>query len=230
MANNDKLDTLIKMSGDVLVKKNLELFENTDTSNVVRPKSLDRRVKRTIARENRKKEYGEFYRYAKVLVASLIVVFTVSFAAVTNVDAGIRELWDAIVNFYNDFISVMFEEQTKAPETLEEKREPTLIPDEWEKRVLNDTLNSYGIRYFDDGEKVLTYFQSVINIHKQMGDNEHTDFSNVTIGEYKGVIFEYVDKNYISLKWSDKEYCYFFTCDLRKITKEQLIEIAKSVE
>ena len=218
------------MSGDVLVKKNLELFENTDTSNVVRPKSLDRRVKRTIARENRKKEYREFYRYAKVLVASLIVVFTVSFAAVTNVDAGIRELWDAIVNFYNDFISVMFEEQTKAPETLEEKREPTLIPFEWEMQVVNYNSYSYSIRYLNDGEIVLTYFQSVINTHKQMGDNEHTDFSNVTIGEYKGVIFEYVDKNYISLKWSDKEYCYFFTCDLRKITKEQLIEIAKSVK
>ena len=54
MNKNDKIDALILLSGNALVRKNLELFKNTDTSDVVRPKSLDRKVQRSINKENRR--------------------------------------------------------------------------------------------------------------------------------------------------------------------------------
>ncbi|MBQ9939994.1 MAG: hypothetical protein IJO74_00430 [Clostridia bacterium] len=56
MIKNDKLDALIMLSGDVLVTKNTEQFKEVNTSEVQCPKSLDRKVRKTINRENRKKQ------------------------------------------------------------------------------------------------------------------------------------------------------------------------------
>ena len=99
MLKNDKLDALIIMSGDVLIKKNYELYQNTDVSGVIKPKSLDRRVMRNINRENRKKEYGNLYKYLRRCAVLILVVCTVSFAVMMSVEAVRRDVYKRQVSF-----------------------------------------------------------------------------------------------------------------------------------
>lgn len=229
MVKNDKLDALIMLSGDVLIQRNVELFKSRDTSGVVRPKSLDRRVQRTIDKEHRIKEYGYLLKPVKAFVAAILIICTVSFAAVMSVDAVRESIWQAIVNLYNDFFEVVFVGEADVPEVLEEKREPKLVPAEWRKEVVKDNMFSYSVRYYSGETIVLNYLQSVITNDEQMGDNEKTSVCKIAVGKYEGIVFEYIDKKYTGVKWCDNEYSYYFTADSEKITLEQLIQLATSV-
>lgn len=108
MLKNDKLDALIIMSGDVLIKKNYELYQNTDVSGVIKPEYLDRRVMRNINRENRKKEYGNLYKYLRRCAVLILVVCTVSFAVMMSVEAVRSAVWNAIIEFFDDYLSISY--------------------------------------------------------------------------------------------------------------------------
>ena len=108
MIKNDKIDALIILSGNALVVKNLELFKNTDTSDVVRPKSLDRRVQRNINKEHRRKEYGSFYVFAKRCAAAVLIVCTVSFAIAMSIPPVRAAFFNAIVKFFEEYLTIAY--------------------------------------------------------------------------------------------------------------------------
>ena len=106
MIRKDRLDVLILLSGDTLVRENVELFRNTDTSATPCPRSLDRRIKRLIDREERAREYGSVLHTAKQCAAVFFAV-VVFFAAV--VFFAVVDFLAAVVFFAAvDFLVVVF--------------------------------------------------------------------------------------------------------------------------
>ena len=163
MLKNDKLDALIIMSGDVLIKKNYELYQNTDVSGVIKPKSLDRRVMRNINRENRKKEYGNLYKYFGRCAVLILVVCTVSFAVMMSVEAVRSAVWNAIIEFFDDYLSISYVMDSEVPDKIEQKSELEIGRPEWEKQVVADNNSMYVVVYRENGEKIITYMQRVID-------------------------------------------------------------------
>jgi len=220
MNKNDKIDALILLSGNALVRKNLELFKNTDTSDVVRPKSLDRKVQRSINKENRRKEYGSFYVFAKRCAAAVLIVCTVSFAIAMSIPPVRAAFFDSIVKFFEEYLTVAYVREGTAPEVIEEVRDIKPFNEDWEQDIVLNSNNIYTACYYEKGMLVISFQQSVIKKNKVKIDNEDIILEEVKIGEYSASLaFKLEDRTY-SLSWSDDVYEYLLETFIPEISKE----------
>ena len=226
---NDKLDALIMLSAHVLAEKNAEEFLSTDTSDVVVPKYLDRRIKRMINRERRKQEYGKLYTALRNVAAGFLIACTITLAFMMSVEAVRTALWETIVQWFDDYISIMHVTEDEVPTTIEKKMEPTAYPTEWEREVVGDTAAIYGIRYMKDGDKVATYHQSLLNKDNIWIDNDSILFTEVMIGSYKGLLVQYTDRDKYIIEWSDGAYSFSLSSWSTKVTIDELLSLARSV-
>ena len=145
MIKNDKIDALIILSGNALVVKNLELFKNTDTSDVVRPKSLDRRVQRNINKEHRRKEYGSFYVFAKRCAAAVLIVCTVSFAIAMSIPPVRAAFFNAIVKFFEEYLTIAYISEGTAPEIIEENGKHNLTFKDYKRHLSCSVIDSHKV-------------------------------------------------------------------------------------
>jgi hypothetical protein len=229
MIKNDKIDALIILSGNALVVKNLELFKNTDTSDVVRPKSLDRRVQRNINKEHRRKEYGSFYVFAKRCAAAVLIVCTVSFAIAMSIPPVRAAFFNAIVKFFEEYLTIAYISEAPAPEIIEEVRDIKPLDEDWEKDVMLNSNYMYVACYYENGQKVLTHTQIILAKGEMWIDNEHTVLEEVKVGEYSAMLVSHLDKQTFSLSWSDGVYEYLLETFTPEISKEELIVLAETV-
>lgn len=229
MIKNDKIDALIMLSGNALVVKNLELFKNTDTSDVVRPKSLDRRVQRNINKEHRRKEYGSFYVFAKRCAAAVLIVCTVSFAIAMSIPPVRAAFFNAIVKFFEEYLSITYVSEAPVPEVIEEVRNIKPLEEDWEKKVVSHSDRMYYVCYYQKETKALSYIQNTIKKSAPWIDNKSTVLEEVKVGEYSAMLVSHLDKQTFSLSWSDGVYKYLLSSHTPEISKEELIALAETV-
>ena len=229
MVKNDKLDMLIMMSSEVLAERNLELFESTDTTGVSCSKALDRRVRRNINKEYRRKEYGSLYKYAKAVIAAILIICTVSFAAIMSVEAVRNTLWKAILEFFDDYLAVTYVSDY-APMEIDRITEVNPSMEEWDKEVLLESDSMYFAVYRKNGVKMLSYTKEIMNGSEIWLDNENTSVKEVKVGNYDGLLFTRHNETAKILSWSDGKYLYLLEAESPDITNENLIEWAQNME
>lgn len=227
---NDKLDALIMLSAHVLAEKNAEEYLSTDTSDVVVPKSLDRRIKRMINRERRKQEYGKLYTALRNVAAGFLIACTVTLAFMMSVEAVRTALWETIVQWFDDYISIMHVTEDEVPTTIEKKMEPTAYPAEWEREVIADKEKLISIRYKKDGDVIMTYHQGLLIKDNNWIDNDSMLVTEVMIGSYKGLLIQYTDRNQYSIEWSDGSYSFSLATQSAIVTIDEMLSIARSVD
>lgn len=225
----DNLDALILLSAHVLAEQNEQAFLSVDTSDVVRPKSLDRKVSRMIKREQQRRDYGSFFVTAKRVVAAFLIICTVSFAMAMSVDAMRAAIWKIIVEWYDEYIAVIYETDNDIPEVIEIKHEPTDIPQGWTKQVVLDSPSMYVICYSIDDEQVMIYQQYAIG-GSNWNDNENSSAENVMVRDFEGALLRLLDEGTYILEWSDGEYAYTLSTSQPDIESEWLVAIAESVK
>jgi hypothetical protein len=103
----------------------VELYQNGSLSLVKRPRSLDTKVQRSINRERRSWEFGTFFQYGRRIAAAVLIACLLSFAAVMSVEAVRTTLWDTIVRFFDEFLSISYVTETQPPKQLEAIKEPS---------------------------------------------------------------------------------------------------------
>lgn len=227
---NDKLDAMIVLSAHVLAEKNEADWMTEDTANVEIPHSVDRKIRRMIRKERRKIEYGAWYQIAKRVAMVFLVVCTVAFASAISVSAVREALWSAIVQFYEEYISVGYVADTEPPACIEVKKEPSAIPDDWTREILLDSQSMYYIQYtFDDGEAV-SFRQKTLDGSETWIDNENSTIEIITIQGYEGNLITLPDKGLAYLVWSDGCYSYTIEYDNAKIDRDLVIAIAESLQ
>ena len=69
---NDRLDAMILLSAHVLAEKNEADLMSVDTSEVNIPAKVERRIRRMIGKERRRREYGVVYKAAKQAAAIIL--------------------------------------------------------------------------------------------------------------------------------------------------------------
>lgn len=229
MVKNDKIDALIMLSGNVLIQNNIEFYKSIDTSNTSRPKSLDRRVYRNINKENRKKEFGTFYKYAKRFVAAIIIVCTLSFAIVMAVEPLREALWSVIVEFFDDYMTITYVTQTQPPTAIEDIKNINPRRKDWEKQVVMQSETMYCVVYIENGAKVLSFSQMVFDKNESWLDNENNIVEDAKVGKNRALLAFRTEQQLYSLSWSDGVYSYTLDAYSAEISKEELIAIAKTI-
>ena len=228
MLKNDKLDALILLSGSVLLSKNVELYQNGSLSLVKRPRSLDTKVQRSINRERRSREFGTFFQYGRRIAAAVLIACSLSFAAVMSVEAVRTTLWDTIVRFFDEYLSVSYVTETQPPKQLEDIKEPSFSDKGWEKQVVLETVSMRSVIYRKNGTKILTYTQEILD-GEAWFDNEDTEIENIAISDRPAMLMFRKNQKTYSLSWSDGAYAYTLDAHVPELTKEDLIHMAETI-
>ena len=202
----DKLDALILLAGDVLVEKNLntDLLDGAPVVN--RPKSLDRKIARMIQHE-RRKPYNEVFVILKQTAAVFPVVCTLILAMPMSVEAIREAFWNAVVEWFDKYISVVYECKADPPDVIEEYKEPQLVPVGAERVVKVKTDYSYIIEYKSSDDLILSYKQSLLNSQAHYYDQNFSGITEILINNRRGYLIDYYDNRYC-LCWSDTYYLY----------------------
>ena len=229
MVKNDKLDALIMLSGDILVKKNVDFYNSFDTSSVVRPKTLDRKVQRNINKERRNQEYGTLFKYGRRFVAAMLIVCTISFVAIMSVDAIRTAIWNVIVDFFDEYLTVSYVTETLPPKEIEEKKLFYENP-EWEKQVVLDSKSMRCIVYRKNGSRMITYTQGILDDKEAWYDNENTIVESIKIKNLVGVLMFRVNQQTYTLSWSDGVYEFSLEAHSPEITRDELMLMAQTIE
>ena len=112
---NDRLDCLIRLALLDCGKKDVEMFESIDDSDVFISPRLHRRVKRLIrikAHESRRKKTKLII--SRVAVAALLVM-SITLGVLLSVSATRDAIFKAIIEWYENYFTVQY--QTPSQET-----------------------------------------------------------------------------------------------------------------
>lgn len=227
----DTLDALIMLSGDVLINKDVAYLNSIDTSDIKISPRFSRKTHRMIRRKCRQKEYGQFIIVTKRIAAAVLIVCSILFASTMSIEAVRNEFWNTIVEWFDKYITISYQVEKIAPTIIVTKKEPTYLPEGYEKAVKADAPTSYIIQYQQNEERRLTYQQKPLTQNEIWIDNKNCSISEVKVNNFNAILAAYADGNEIyTLLWNDEEYSYTIFSYDKSITVEILISIAESVK
>ena len=151
-------------------------------------------------------------------------------------------IFGAIIEWYDDYISVRFETETENKDNMdteaeeknteeswqavEKARKPTEIPEGVEEVVLINNKISVLIDYYLNGTWYATYRQTVYDDSRDYVDNDGIVIQHTNIHGLDAVVIESISKNEISIVWNDGVNAY---CVISQGTLEELLILAQSV-
>lgn len=226
---NDNLDALILLSAQVLEESNLSRFAAADTTDTVRPASLDRKVRRLIRQEQRARRTAARWTPVKRVVAAILIFCTVAFAAAMSIEAVRGAVWQAIIRWYDTHIAVSFEDADAVPKTIRTKREPTDVPSDWVREVRVDSQILYRIVYRKEGKKMLSYKQQPLE-NQAWANKADSTTKEIFVGDRTATLVTSKDTGHYTLYWSDGAYQYTLQSISNDITLALMVQIAAFVK
>ncbi len=229
--NFDKLDALIMLAGDVLIEKDVAYARSLDTTGSIISKRVDRKIKQNIRMAFKSHEYWRGWIIAKRVVAVLLIACTVLFASAMSIEAVRTNFWNAIIEWFDDYISIRFNQPTiESSENTADLKEPSYLPDGYKAADKFKTDYSNKITYYVNDTKALIYNQKVISTNETLIDNENCTIRDIEIGGYPGVLAIYSDDViYYTLTWKDQKYIYKIETYYFDLFEDELMKIAESI-
>lgn len=232
----DELDILIESAVEDVADE-FDEFDSLDVSNVEFSPSYRRRKRRIIRR----------YKYAPVIAAAKKicsraamfagVFLTAALVTVMSVSALREAILGAVIDWYDDYVSVRFEtdmtneslqsETEKSWETVMKARKPREIPDGVEEVVRLESRAKVAIDYYVDDRLWASYSQNIYNENNIYVDNETVILDTKFIHGYEAIIFQYTAKEQTVLVWNDGVYTYHIAT---YGTIDDLIALAEGIE
>lgn len=229
----DKLDALILLAGDVLIEENLAYAREVLDPDIVISERTNRRILRYIRHTQKKSAYHPVLNVMKRAAVVMLVLGTVLFASAMSIEAVREKFWNAIVEWYEDYISVLFVDETE--DTLMdvefEVREPSYLPDGVAKgEQVEMQYYCYTTYYHNQKSLHLEQFIEPNKNTKIDNDNEECTIYNIKIHEYDGLLLKY-ENNTIShaIIWNDEQYWYKFISRSSTLNEAELLKIVKSI-
>lgn len=209
----DKLDCMLFAAAVDFCKEEVERFENLDVSDVPETQRYIRKRNRMIAKQRRKPAFVSLRRFARSVAVVLVVIFALGFITIMSVSAFRNAVIDVIVDWFDDYVQVEFEEDDpdeNAKVVIEDLKRITALPEGTVEEVSMDYNKVWMTKYCLDGERICTLRQEVYKGNMAFVDNVDTKMEAVNIGEING--FHFYDKNNVNrLYWNDGKYVYLLT-------------------
>lgn len=236
----DELDILIESAVEDSIDE-FDEFDSLDISNVEFSPSYKRRKRKII----RKYKYAPVIATAKKIGSRVAmfagVILTAALITVMSVSALREAIIGAVIEWYEDYVSVQFETEsntegiiesiageTEEPwEAVMKARRPTDIPEGVEEVVWLDSRAKVAIDYYVNDKFWASYSQNIYNENNIYVDNDTVILDYINIHGYKGIIFQYTTKNEKVLVWNDGVYIYRIVTNG---TINDLISLAESIE
>ena len=225
-----KMDILLGASAYIIEKNAVNEFLSEDYTIITMPESLKRKIHRMNAHALTKREALRFITVLRKITAVILILMTVSFMAIMNIDSVRAALFNTIAEWYDKYIAVYFiiETDSEIPTNIEQKKEPEVLENGYTKAVLIDSQTMYAVKY-TSAEISYTYTQSLLDEHEIWIDDKQTSARMINTAKLSGYLFCLNDKNEVVFVWNDGEYAYTLQSVDYEGQSERLIEIAESV-
>ena len=246
--NSDRFDHLISLAALKCAEEDAKKLHELDTSDVVFDASYYRK-RNKIIRKYRRVSSPRFHKSVALRFAVAIMIMVMLGGVLIGCVPSLRKaIFDAIVRWYETYVTVSYdsqdgqeeetgyEEETTspidtdlvAPRYIESMRKPTDLPEGvWEDILLkNSTM--IEIDYYCNEDYLFSFSQLLLKPNDSYIDNEAVDVTHIKINDNDATVVEYINKKEILIFWCDGEYFYNISsteCDL-----ETLIRYAKSVK
>ncbi|MBQ8817393.1 MAG: DUF4367 domain-containing protein [Clostridia bacterium] len=254
----DKLDLMIGLALSLERDKDLVMFDELDTSEVIKDKKYYQ-VKKSIFRNYRIKTVMRHIKTGVPKVAVFIVaILSAATIAVTSIKPLRNAVIDAIIEWRDEYLTIRYnvpeseypeeeetteittedtsssqELQTPAetiipPKSIEEVRKPTYVPEGVVENVVTENSGMVIIDYYCNNDYMFSFSQQLLTKIAAYVDNETVTISQVNINGYKAQAVENKADNFKIIIWNDGEYIYQISSTVYEM--KELIDIAKSVK
>lgn len=232
---DDQMDALL-----ALALKDAETedpFADLDISSVEFSKAYQCQRKRNISRYIHASGLSSVRKIRARVALAVACILVVCLIAVMSISAVRDAIFGAIIEWYDDYISVRFENEIpegtvqsefEEPWKAEMKaRRPRRIPEGVEEVVRLDSRTKVLIDYYQNDHLWASYNQSTYNSQNVNVDNNAIILDHIIINGYEGILFQSKIKDEKSLIWNDGIYVY---CIVTVGTIDELIELSESIE
>lgn len=166
---------------------------------------------------------------------ALMSLCVITVVAIPDLREAVR---GAIVEWYNDCISVKFEpdgldiadapaiHNSDAP-VISDVKKPTHLPDGVTEKVVVNNEWRFVVNYYSGDKLLCNYRQDPFTDSKTYFDNTGIKISSIDIHGYTASLIEYSDHNTKTIIWTDGKYVYrIISFELRR---GELIDMAESI-
>ncbi len=224
------LDVLLHIAAVDLLEEDYAYAESIDTSETTISDKTKRKVLRRIRRYDSESVWSELPIVVKRMVASVLIVCTLSFAMCMSVKAVREEIVNTVLEWYDKFVAIFYVAETEPPRSIEEYKEPLLSIAGAEKVVALKGETSYQILYTHETVTLMLYQQEVISETSQDVDSESDCTQiHIKINGVDALLFIYDDERR-TLTWHDDSYSYTIYTFTKDIDINTLNLIAESVQ
>ena len=254
--NTDKLDHLIALAASKCLDEEAKALMDADTSNVKFDDDYYRKRKKAINKYKRRHSLRLTKTVAIRVAAAIMIMITLTCALIGCVPKWRRAIYNAIVEWYDNYFSVTYEDpdatpaETRHPETteaepeeanagepeeskpvptyIEEVRKPRDLPDGVWEDVLAQNLTTTNIDYYLGEEYLFSFSQRLLKANDKALDNEDATVTYINVNGNDATIVKYVNKRELNILWDDGEYTYHIFST--ECDTETLIMYAESVK
>lgn len=253
---NDKLDLLIAFSAADCEQEEVEMFRNLDTSGVTLSGDFYAKQRRLVRRYKRKPALVLLRKCLVHAAVVLMAVMSVAFLTAMAIPNVRNAIFDAVVEWYDDYILVRFEPNGEAgsdgPDTslnseatdsghesdgsqieitpaekIEKVMKPSYVPEGAEEDIVNISKSSAIIDYYLADNLILSFTQTLYNSKDKLYDNKTSVSHNIEVGGYSAVALEF-ESSGRAIIWTDGVYYYYVHSATLDV--DELIKIASSVQ
>lgn len=239
-------DAILSASLFQNVSREAQAFLDIDVSHVKDDPKFKKRILKMV--QGKGTDSTHILNWRIVLVAALLAVSLI-FTACMCVPKVREAIWNVIVEWYDKYIDVSFEDENTAdpdvndpssdanmnktpPSGIEKKAVATYLPEGY---YISNNVSQTMVRYLfycnDEGDRQFKLIQKVIdgsNSGSLKVDNENDTVIAVDINGFAGLLISYSDTPEIYyLAWQDEEYQYWLYGTFESVS--ELIKIARGV-
>ena len=240
----DKLDILIGLAVDGFENEDIKHILKSDLSEITFTDRYYRRKRRVINGYVLKKQLIEAKKVASKVAIVMLCILSAAFITVMSVSALRNAIWETIVEWYDDYISIRFEapindteedvDNRKSSNNVElsppieilEYRKPQYIPERTEEEVVLKSVTSYIVDYYLGDDLCFSYNQSLLNGSEKNFNNEDGVIYSIKIKDYTANVVENSVNDNLMIIWEDGVYFYFL---LSYLDIDETIKIAESI-
>jgi len=229
----DKLDALILLAGDVLIEEELAYARDVLDPELVISKRTNRRILNYIRHTQKKPGYHPVLNTMKRIAVIVLVLGTVLFASAMSIEAVREKFWNAIVEWYEDYIAVMFVDEDAEDTMMDaefEVREPSYLPDGVVKGELIQRKFSCSISYCYNDQTIIYWEQLIAHENYFKIDNSNCALTDININGHKGIWAEYKDQEQnFTVVWEDDYYRYNIIIKSNILSRDEILKMASSI-
>lgn len=243
---NDKLDLLIAWAARDCENDEAEKFKNIDTSGVVLSAGFYARKRRLIGRYKLRPALAVCRKCFVRVAVALMALMSIGFLTVMAIPNVRNAMFDAVVEWYENYVSVRFEpsgaqepdgtsdidpDTTVAsvtpPTKIEKIMKPTYVPQGAEEDVVINNASCVTIDYYSGDDMIMSFTQVLFGDGKTLYDNSISGTNDVMVNGNRAIAFKHESEGG-ELIWTDGEY--YYQIDSATLGIDELVKIASSVK